>query len=144
MAPKKIAKVEELAPKKIAAKEEKRASNAGAKSKILIEEVETEAKVAAAPVVADEPKPEIKKQVKPKADPVKLAEKVEEIAKVENVVQKSEEVKPAPVVEGIFRSDDFHFLSLHKSVHLDTLVSVLRSYRMIILSLFSLRLFNFL
>jgi hypothetical protein len=101
--PVKVAKPEELAPKKVA-KEEKRASNAGAKSKILIEEVESETKVAA-PVAVDEPKPEIKKQAKPKAEPVKLAEKVEEVvvAKVENVVQKSEEVQPSPVVEGKFK-----------------------------------------
>ena len=102
-APIKIAKPEE-APTKKAAKEEKRPNNAGAKSKILIEEVETEVKApvvtAAAPVV--EPKKQVKaepaKQEKAKiVEPAKPEVKEPETAKIENVVQKSEEDK---IVEG--------------------------------------------
>ena len=90
-APVKVAKPEEVPVKKVA-KEEKR----GAKSKILIEEVESEVKVA--PVLAaavEEPKPEPKKPVK--AKPVEKVEAVpeivKEVSKVEEVVQKAPEVK---------------------------------------------------
>jgi hypothetical protein len=102
-APVKIAKPEEVPIKKVA-KEEKRPNNAGAKSKILIEEVETEVK---APVLtAAAPAVETKKQVKAEpakqekaklVEPAKQEVKEPEVIKIENAVQKSEEVK---TVEG--------------------------------------------
>ncbi len=64
---------------------------AGAKSKILIEDVNTEvAKVAPEEV---EPKKAKAEPAKPVPEPVKLVDKVQEIPKEENVVQKAEEVK---------------------------------------------------
>lgn len=100
-APVKVAKPEEVPVKKVA-KEEKR----GAKSKILIEEVESDVKVA--PVVApvEEQKPEAKKAVKAKpAEKIEtVPEIIKEVAKVEEVVQKAPEVK---TVDGnhIFNSE---------------------------------------
>ncbi len=89
-APVKVAKPEEAPVKKVA-KEEKR----GAKSKILIEEVESEVKVAPVLAAPEEPKPEPKKPVK--AKPVEKVEAVpeivKEVAKIEEVVQKAPEVK---------------------------------------------------
>ena len=81
----KVVKQEDPAPKKVAKSEEKK--TAGAKSKLLIEDVDSEA-VKPAPVA--EPKIAA-------PEPVKLVEKVQELAKEEQVVQKAEEVKP---VEG--------------------------------------------
>jgi hypothetical protein len=103
----KVAKVEEPAAKK----EEKRSSNTGAKSKILIEEVEGDSKPA--PPAAEEPKKvKADQPAKPKEAPVKLAEKVEEIRKEESVVQKSEEIKPPAAVEGKKTSREVDFLKL--------------------------------
>lgn len=69
-------------PKKAVKAEEKK--TVGAKSKLLTVDVDSE---SLKPAQVVEPK-----IVAP--EPVKLAEKVQEVAKEENVVQKAEDVKP--------------------------------------------------
>jgi hypothetical protein len=89
---------------------------AGAKSKILIEDVNTEApKVAPAPEDV-EPKKAKAEPAKPVPEPVKLVDKVQEIPKEENVVQKAEEVK---AVDGAIFS--------HVVICLSVLVSIVLS-----------------